>query len=76
MEAYDKDSKMTRFEKEFKVSMKLIKPDKYVASRTPMFVVLQTLNKVSPVLPKACYIVAMYPENKEKNRYQDILACK
>ncbi|KAK3696715.1 hypothetical protein QZH41_013070, partial [Actinostola sp. cb2023] len=34
----------------------------------------KTLNKVSPVLPKACYIVAMYPENKEKNRYQDILA--
>lgn len=44
--------------------------------QTPIIVGLQTLNKVSPVLPKACYIVAMYPENKEKNRYQDILACK
>ncbi|EDO34233.1 predicted protein [Nematostella vectensis] len=34
----------------------------------------KTLNKVSPILPKACYIVASYPENKDKNRYSDILA--
>ncbi|XP_068703641.1 receptor-type tyrosine-protein phosphatase F-like isoform X3 [Montipora foliosa] len=32
------------------------------------------LNKVSPVLSKGCYLVASYPENKEKNRSQDILA--
>ncbi|XP_068717060.1 receptor-type tyrosine-protein phosphatase alpha-like [Montipora capricornis] len=34
----------------------------------------KTLNKVSPVLKKECYLVASYPENKEKNRSPDILA--
>ncbi|XP_068673675.1 receptor-type tyrosine-protein phosphatase S-like isoform X2 [Montipora foliosa] len=34
----------------------------------------KTLNKVSPVLKKECYLVASDPENKEKNRSQDILA--
>ncbi|XP_020617545.1 receptor-type tyrosine-protein phosphatase kappa-like isoform X1 [Orbicella faveolata] len=47
----NKESKVTRFESEFK-----------------------TLNKVSPVLHKGHCIVASYPENKEKNRSQEILA--
>ena len=36
----------------------------------------QTLNKVSPVYNKAIYLVASYPENKEKNRTPEILARK
>ena len=36
----------------------------------------QTLNKVSPVYNKASYSVALYPENKEKNRSPEILARK
>ena len=36
----------------------------------------QTLNKVSPVYNKASYLVASYPENKEKNRTPEILARK
>ncbi|KAL9973643.1 hypothetical protein ACROYT_G020124 [Oculina patagonica] len=34
----------------------------------------KTLNKVSPVLHKGHCVVASYPENKEKNRSQEILA--
>ena len=40
------------------------------------FYLFQTLNKVSPVLHKGHCVVASYPENKEKNRSQEILACK
>lgn len=51
MNEIGKESKVTRFESEFK-----------------------TLNKVSPVLHKGHCVVASYPENKEKNRSQEILA--